>query len=67
MHRIRWNNFAGWIVAGLVGLAGYWFLASPVLTIDEALENLSIKAFVDHMTVLSGDCLLYTSPSPRDA
>ena len=62
MHRIRWNNFAGWIVAGLVGVAGYWFLASPVLTIDEALENLSIKAFVDHMTVLSGDVMTGRRP-----
>ena len=62
MHRIRWNNFAGWIVAGLVGLAGYWFLASPVLTIDEALENLSIKVFVDHMTVLSGDVMTGRRP-----
>ncbi len=62
MHGIRWNNFAGWIVAGLVGLAGYWFLASPVLTIDEALENLSIKAFVDHMTVLSGDVMTGRRP-----
>ena len=62
MHRIRWNNFAGWIVAGLVGVAGYWFLASPVLTIDEALENLSIKVFVDHMTVLSGDVMTGRRP-----
>ena len=62
MHRIRWNNFAGWIIAGLVGVAGYWFLASPVLTIDEALENLSIKVFVDHMTVLSGDVMTGRRP-----
>ena len=62
MHRIRWNNFAGWIIEALVGVAGYWFLASPVLTIDEALENLSIKVFVDHMTVLSGDVMTGRRP-----
>ena len=41
---------------------------SPMLSLDKTKDVEVLRSFIgDHKTLLSWNCLLYTSPSPRDS
>ena len=38
-----------------------------LVPVDESLHSRRVIEFISHRETLLGTCLLYTSPSPRDA